>query len=48
VHLEHIPVTEGGALVWQMLRLPLFDPLRGNARFERVLQEARPTAARAP
>jgi tetratricopeptide (TPR) repeat protein len=47
-HLERIPAGESGALVWQFLRLPLFDALRGNARFERVYQSARPAAARAP
>jgi len=47
-HLEQNPATERGALVWQFLRVPQFDALRGNARFERVYQENRPTSARAP
>jgi TolB-like protein len=47
-HLEHIPVGERGAMLWSILHLPEFDALRGNARFERVYQAARPAAARAP
>jgi hypothetical protein len=47
-HLEHIPAAERSPLLWAYLRFPQFDALRGNARFERVYQSARPAAARAP
>ena len=34
----------GPALMW-VLRLPEFDPLRSNPRFERIVEESRPPAA---
>lgn len=31
-----------GALLWDSLRLPEFDPVRADARFQRLVEEARP------
>jgi hypothetical protein len=47
-HLEHIPTDVLPATVWNRLRFPEFDALRGNARFERVNRSFRPLVARSP
>lgn len=39
-------VEPRGALLWWALQYPQFDPLRGEPRFQRVVDESRPPGAR--
>lgn len=46
--LESVPVERRGAELWFFLQFPELDPLRGEPRFQRLLDAARPLAAPAP
>lgn len=47
-HLERTPASMRDAALWMLLRLPVFDPLRANPRFQRVYRDSRPLGARSP
>jgi hypothetical protein len=46
--VESVPVERRGAELWFFLQFPELDPLRDEPRFQRLLDAARPSAARAP